>query len=108
MIMRKRTLLLALLATSQTLFAQVEVLIGPKAPALKPDANGNLPASPLDEPFSVDFDDAGNMWVVEYKGGRIFRLSPDGTLKHVGGVHRGEGHDDGPAMKATFKWMHNG
>jgi sugar lactone lactonase YvrE len=106
--MSKHVLLLALLATSIAVCAQVEVIIGPEAPALKADANGKLPASPLDEPFSVDFDEAGNIWVVEYKGGRIFRMSPDGKLDHLGGVHRGVGHVDGPAMKATFKWMHNG
>jgi hypothetical protein len=103
-----RLLIVALFATSTVLVAQVEVVIGPKAPVIAANANGKLPASPLDEPFSVDFDDAGNMWVVEFKGGRIFRMSPDSKLEHVGGVHRGEGHVDGPAMKATFKWMHNG
>jgi len=65
-------------------------------------------SDPLQSPFGVDFDAAGNMWVVELGGGRVFRQSPGDKMKQVAGdgsrSYRGDG---GPATGATFNGMHN-
>ena len=82
----------------------VEVLVGPR------DANpgDKVAASKLNYPFGVDFDAVGNMIIVEYKGGRIFKRTPAGDLLHIGGLGRaGYEGDGGPVAKASFKDMHN-
>ena len=64
--------------------------------------------SPLKNPFGVDFDSAGNMYVVELAGGRVHRIDSDGKLTRIAGdgseSHQGDG---GPASAATFNGMHN-
>ena len=63
----------------------------------------------LREPYAVDFDRAGNLYIAEMsKGQRIHRRSPDGRLVTVAGTGaRGAGGDGGPALKATFDGMHS-
>ena len=60
----------------------VEVLVGPR------DANpgDKVAASKLNYPFGVDIDAVGNMIIVEYKGGRIFKRTPAGDLLQIGGA----------------------
>ena len=82
----------------------VEVLVGSQ------DANpGEKGAhSRLSYPFGMDFDASGNMIIVEYKGGRIFKRTPAGDLSQIGGLGRaGYEGDGGPVTKASFKDMHN-
>jgi hypothetical protein len=82
----------------------VEVLIGSKAA----DPGSKPPPGKLFHPFGVAFDSAGNMIVVEYTGGRIFKRTPSGQLSQIGGVGRaGYAGDGGPVTKASFKDMHN-
>jgi len=95
---------------------KVEVVAGG---GTKPLAAGEeLPALEvrLTEPFSVDFDDRGNVYGVEYQSGnRVFRLSPEGTVTLVGGrysqTNKGMGDiaegDGGPAAEAQFNGMHD-
>jgi len=63
---------------------------------------------PMSSPFGVDFDAAGNMWVVELYGGRVFAKHAGGSLRHVSGdggkSYKGDG---GPMSAATFNGMHN-
>jgi len=64
--------------------------------------------NPLKQPFGVDFDAKGNMWLVELGGGRVHRLSPSNIFTTIGGdgskSYKGDG---GPAKGATFNGMHN-
>lgn len=87
--------------------SDVETILGPKEPIR--DENGQVEPGQLEFPFSVDFDAADRMYIVEYTGGRIHRLSPGGELAHIGGQHRVAGYsgDGGPALEATFNLMHN-
>lgn len=66
-------------------------------------------ASPLDFPFGAGFDAAGNLYVVEYDGGRVLKQTPAGELSVVAGQKGAKGYsgDGGPAEKATFNAMHN-
>ena len=67
-----------------------------------------LELGPLNRPFGVDFDAEGNMIVVEYTGGRIFRKAPDPKLEWIGGSgETGYGGDGGPATGASFDAMHS-
>ena len=56
-------------------------------------------ASPLKNPFGVDFDSKGNMYVVELGGGRVHRIDNDGKLTRIAGdgskSYKGDG---GPAI----------
>jgi streptogramin lyase len=104
----KRTLIAAALVVLTTLANAaepvVQVLVGSQAanPGPKP-ATGKL-----SYPFGVDFDAAGNMFIVEYKGGRIFKRTRAGDLSQFGGLGRaGYEGDGGPVTKASFKDMHN-
>lgn len=104
----KRTLISATIMVFTT-FAHaaepiVDVLVGSQ------DANPVKQTSPskLSYPFGMDFDASGNMIIVEYKGGRIFKRNPAGELIHIGGLGRaGYEGDGGPVTKASFKDMHN-
>lgn len=73
----------------------------------------------LDTPFCIDFDEAGNGYIVELDGGRIHKLDAAGTLSTLGGAPgkdapRGKPApaasaytgDGGPVAKATFNGMH--
>lgn len=85
----------------------VEVVVGPTEPAPPAD----LPPGVLNAPFAVAFEpegteDAGAMWIVEYDGGRLMRLEPNGTLVHVAGDAE-LGYADGPAKAARFNKLHH-
>jgi sugar lactone lactonase YvrE len=61
----------------------------------------------LGAPFGVDFDSAGNLYLVEMTGQRVRRLDPAGMLTTVAGLGRkGDAGDGGPAAKAEFNGMH--
>lgn len=62
----------------------------------------------LISPFGVDFDKAGNMYIVELSGERVLRVDPKGILTRLGGTgKKGNGGDGGPAREATFNGMHS-
>ncbi|MEY2879850.1 MAG: hypothetical protein RLZZ15_2230 [Verrucomicrobiota bacterium] len=69
----------------------------------------------LREPFGVDFDRAGNLYVVEMeKGNRLLRADRPGArdggaaLTHVAGQRPlGDSGDGGPALAAQFRGPHN-
>ncbi len=65
--------------------------------------------SPLHRPFGVDFDAAGNMYIVELEGGRVHRRDAvSGEVTTIAGSSdKGHGGDGGPAARATFNGMHN-
>jgi DNA-binding beta-propeller fold protein YncE len=62
----------------------------------------------LKEPFGVDFDAAGNMYVVEMAGNRVSVLDPSGALRVLAGTgEEGLSGDGGPAEKARFHGPHH-
>ena len=63
----------------------------------------------LHEPFGVDFDRAGNLFIIEMEqGNRLLRVDARGILTHVGGRSTpGDSGDDGPALAAQFRGPHN-
>jgi len=71
----------------------------------------NVPAvnAKLMQPFGIDFDKAGNYYLVELTGQRVLKVDPKGQLTIIGGTlaKKGNSGDDGPAIKATFNGMHS-
>jgi DNA-binding beta-propeller fold protein YncE len=62
----------------------------------------------LKEPFGVDFDAAGNMYVVEMAGNRISVLDPSGVLHVLAGTgEAGSSGDGGLAANARFNGPHH-
>jgi DNA-binding beta-propeller fold protein YncE len=63
----------------------------------------------LTEPFGVDFDAAGNLFIVEMAAGnRLLKVNSQGILTHVAGQARpGDSGDGGPALAAQFNGPHN-
>lgn len=60
-------------------------------------------------PFGIDFDQAGNAYLVELEGGCVHKIDKTGTLTTIGGAtgKKGDGGDGGPAGKAIFNGMHS-
>lgn len=86
--------------------ADVEVVIGGllenEGGSWKPDQG------PLISPFGVAFDSSETMWIVELEGGRVHRLSADGSLSLAGGATESAYvGDGGPLLQARFNGMHN-
>jgi DNA-binding beta-propeller fold protein YncE len=72
--------------------------------------NENVPATQakLIAPFGVDFDKAGNMYIVELQGERVLKVDGKGILTILGGTgKRGDAGDGGPARQALFNGMHS-
>jgi sugar lactone lactonase YvrE len=70
----------------------------------------NVPATQakLNQPFGVDFDKAGNMYMVELKGSRVLKVDAKGILTILGGTgESGSGGDRGSARSANFNGMHS-
>ncbi len=70
----------------------------------------NVPATKakLIVPFGVDFDKAGNMFMVELNGERVLKVDTKGIFTILGGTgKKGNSGDDGPARSATFNGMHS-
>lgn len=62
----------------------------------------------LNQPFGIDFDKAGNFYLVELLGGRVLKVDPSGLLSVVAGTDKkGNTGDGGPAFQATFNGMHS-
>ena len=69
---------------------------------------GSAREAKLREPFGVDFDRAGNLYLVEFAAHRVRKIDDKGVLRTVAGTgEKGYGGDDGPAGKAQFNSMHS-
>ena len=85
--------------------AKVTVVVGS---LLRAEGGSKELKSPLDFPFGVDFDNEGNMFIVEMSGARVHRLDKQDRLTVVAGTGRnGYDGDGGPATRATFNDIHN-
>src|SRR2546425_236875 len=73
------------------------------------DLTGPAAACRLHAPFGIDFDHAGNMFVVEMAGGeRVLRVDGRGILTAVAGTgEKGDSGDGGPGAQARFNGMHS-
>jgi DNA-binding beta-propeller fold protein YncE len=75
------------------------------------DKSGPDPATEckLVGPFGVDFDKAGNMFIVELSGGLVHKVDPKGWMSTIGGTDEKKGNsgDGGPATQAVFNSMHS-
>jgi hypothetical protein len=59
-------------------------------------------------PFGVDFDAGGTLFFVELNGHRVRRIGADGLVMTLAGTGRkGDGGDDGPALKAELNGPHS-
>jgi streptogramin lyase len=70
-----------------------------------PTADGSpIAGTPLNDPRSLDFDAAGNLWLVTREGNQVLKFDiAAGVIRLVGGTGRkGFTGDDGPAREATF------
>jgi DNA-binding beta-propeller fold protein YncE len=76
---------------------------GGKEPDGAPAVQGELRT-----PFGVDFDRAGNLFLVELDGNRVRKVDGKGILTTIAGTgQKGNGGDGGPALQAQFNGMHN-
>lgn len=99
-------LLAALLLVVPTLRAEKIVLVAGGAK----DAVGVAAVeAKLKEPFGVDFDRAGNLFIIEMaSGNRLLKVDAAGLLAHVAGSGKaGAAGDGGPALAAEFNGPHN-
>ena len=74
------------------------------------DGADKVPATKakLNQPFGIDFDKAGNFYLVELAGDRVLKVDPSGLLTVIGGTgKKGNTGDCGPALQATFNGMHS-
>lgn len=68
---------------------------------------GPATAALLDNPFGVVRGPDGALYVCEYTGQRVRRITPDGTISTVAGCgETGSGGDGGPATKAKLNQPH--
>lgn len=68
----------------------------------------DVKALKLVEPFAVDFDQAGNMFVCEMNPNRVKKISKDGRVELVAGTgEKGFGGDDGPGVQAKLNGPHH-
>ena len=69
---------------------------------------GKAAEASLNQPFAVDFDRDGNMFIAEFKGHRVRKVDTNGVISTFAGTgEKGDGGDGGPALKATFNGMHH-
>jgi DNA-binding beta-propeller fold protein YncE len=61
----------------------------------------------LSEPFGVDFDESGAMYVIEYGGHRLLRVKNGHAEVVAGNGQKGFGGDGGPAAQAQLNSPHS-
>jgi|694.fasta_scaffold01531_8 DNA-binding beta-propeller fold protein YncE len=79
------------------------------------EAQVNIPAqrAQLLEPFGAEFDEQGELWIIEMaSGNRLLKVNREGVLEHIAGIigprkDNKETLVDGPGLKALFYGPHN-
>ncbi len=81
----------------------IETFAGTGKPGDTPDG-APIRGTPLRGPRSIDFDRAGNLWLVTREGNQVFKLDlPAGRIHHVAGTGaKGFTGNGGPARMATL------
>jgi sugar lactone lactonase YvrE len=65
--------------------------------------DGTSTSSNFDLPYDLVFDASGNLFVVEYEGCKIRKITPSGTVSRLAGSGAG-GSADGTGSAATFSY----
>lgn len=83
---------------------QISTFAGTGKPGKTPD-NSPLVGTPLNGPRSLDFDQAGNLWLATREGNQVFRFDlKSQRIIHVAGTGAsGFTGNGGPALQATLK-----
>ena len=69
---------------------------------------GPAEVAKLIEPFGVDFDKQGNLYICEYQGQMVTKVDPQGIITlFAGNGRKGYGGDNGPARTAEFNDPHS-
>jgi len=73
------------------------------------EVNGDATNCRVHAPFGIDFDRAGNRYIVEMAGGeRVLKIDTAGKLSVFAGTgEKGDNGDGGPALGARFNGMHS-
>ena len=82
----------------------IETIVGTGKPG--PTLHGSpISGTPINGPRSIDFDAAGNMWLVTREGNQVFKLDfKSGHIEHVAGTGKsGFEGNGGPARDAALK-----
>ncbi|MCA8988558.1 MAG: hypothetical protein KDA78_12995 [Planctomycetaceae bacterium] len=86
--------------------AEIQILVGDRMKA--EGGNWNPDQSPLKEPFGIDFDSKGSMYIVELTSGRLLKRDPQGKLTELCAKKpKGYAGDGGPVAEAVFNGPHN-
>lgn len=104
--MRLQLLFTLLFAASLTCRADKIVLVAGGGANTNTTAPIKATEARLNSPFGVEFDDAGNLYVVEMTGQRVRKLDTNGMLSVIAGTGA-KGNDNGLGAKATFNGIHN-
>jgi sugar lactone lactonase YvrE len=96
----------SILCVASLRYAEVEFVVGDYMEA--EGGSWTAEQSPLSNPFGIDFDSKGEMYVVELVGGRVHRIDSDKRVTRIAGDgSKSYAGDGGPADRATFNGMHN-
>ena len=99
-------LLLTLLAAFSSSAAERIVLVAGGGSDTNTTSPIKATAAKLSGPFGVDFDFAGNLYLVEMTGHRVRKLDTNGVLTVIAGTGE-KGDAGGLARKAQFNGIHN-
>jgi streptogramin lyase len=82
----------------------IETFAGTGKPGVTPDG-APIAGTPLNNPRSLDFDGAGNLWLVTREGNQLFKFDlSSGRIHHIAGTGAaGFTGNGGPALEATFR-----
>ncbi len=82
---------------------KIETFAGTGKPGATPDGSP-LSGTPLNGPRSIDFDQAGNLWLATREGNQVFKLDMKSkTYHHIAGTGaKGFTGNGGPAKQATL------
>jgi streptogramin lyase len=98
-------IILCLLLLSLVAAAPKVTLIAGGGPA--PDGSPAKDAA-LHEPFAVDFDKSGNLFIAEYGGHSVRKISPDGLISTIAGNgQEGFAGDGGLSTKSQLAHPHS-
>jgi sugar lactone lactonase YvrE len=102
-----KTIVLALAASTLQYLPAAQKVVFVAGGGERGDGSPAIDAK-LESPFGVDFDRAGNLYLVELTGQRVRKIGKDGILSTIAGDRKkGDRGDGGAAAAAQFNGMHN-